>query len=344
MRSLLRYVGVLAGLSGLGAAQPPAYRPVARMLYNVKVESPWRYENLTVFPLTGGGAGNTSYTMLDAAITSGTVKVQEKDGGQVNTVRVRNDGKTYVFGMAGEIISGARQDRMLQNDVLLPPGSGWVDVPVFCTEHGRWEGSSTEFGTRGQVVAGRVRERAAKTQSQTEVWAEVDAARADLGVETPTRAFAKVYDAPRVQAKVEAYADKLGDLPDVLQGAQGVAVAVGSRLVCVDAFGSTALFRKMWPKLLRSYVIDAVSQQPSGRLRIQDVQQFMKTAAGAEVVAQPTVGAGSLCRLSARNASGSALVFGREIVHLDLFPNGGGMLDDPGNTPRLEFRRQKSQR
>jgi hypothetical protein len=310
------------------------------LLSQVSVKNPSGYENLTLFPLTGPSSGSAGYRLLDDAMRSGQVEVQEKDGGQVNTVRMRNTGKTYVFGMAGEIVSGAKQDRMLQDDVLLPPGSGWLDVPVYCTEHGRWTGTSS-FGTKGYLASGGVRGKASQTGSQEEVWAEVDAAHEGLGVATPSRAFAKVYEDKGAQEQAQPYIDKLDDLPALFPGAIGVAVAVGDQIVCVDVFGSPELFQKMWPKLLRSYVIDAMQSQQHGKLTAKQVQQFIRGAAGAQVTNQPTVGAGTLQRLSAPSASGSALVFKKTIIHLDLFPDSSPDRGD-GPAPRLDVRRQRT--
>ena len=124
MKWLLRVGCLLGAGAALAGAQSQLPRPVSKLLYNLKVAAPIRHENLTVFPLTVSGSTSVDYSLLDEAIASGSVKVVEKDGGQVNTVRMRNDGKGYVFGMAGEIVSGAKQDRMLQDDVLLPPKSG----------------------------------------------------------------------------------------------------------------------------------------------------------------------------------------------------------------------------
>jgi len=324
----------------VAAGQMPVASPATRLLSQLTVRTPSGHENLTLFPLVGPASTYSNYALLDEAIRSGRVKVQEKDGGEVNTVRMRNAGKTYVFGMAGEIVSGAKQDRMLQDDVLLPPGSGWLDVPVFCTEHGRWTGTSS-FGTKGYVASGAVRSKASQTGSQEEVWAEVDAAHEGLGVATPSRAFAKVYEDKAAQDQAQPYLDKLDRLPELCPGALGVVVAVGNRIVCVDAFGSPALFRKMWPKLLRSYVIDAMQSRPSGSIGQKQVQQFIKTAARAEVTDQPTVGAGRLQRLAAAGASGSALVFRSSVVHLDLFPDSNPETRD-GSVPRLDFRRQRS--
>jgi hypothetical protein len=331
----------LLAAAGIAAAQPEPGPAATRLLAGITAKSPSGYKNLTLFPLVGHVSTYSSYTLLDEAIRSGQVKVQEKDGGQVNTVRVKNTGKTYVFGIAGEIVSGAKQDRMLEDDVLLPPGSGWLDVPVYCTEHGRWAGSSMSFGTKGYVASGQVRERAAKTASQQEVWAAVDAAHEGLGVTTPSRAFAEVYEDKGAQEQAKPYIDELDRLPDLCPGALGVVVAVGNRIICVDVFGSPALFRKMWPKLLRSYVIDAMQSRPAGRVGQKRVQQFIRDAARAMVADQPTVGAGRLQRLSAGNASGSALVFKNVVVHLDLFP-GPSFETDDGPAPRLDFRRQRS--
>jgi hypothetical protein len=294
MRNLSTIVAALAAAFCVAAGQLHVASPAPRLLSQLTVRSPSGYENLTLFPLTGPASGHASYRLLDEAIRSGQVRVQEKDGGQVNTVRMSNTGKAYVFGMAGEIVSGAKQDRMLQDDVLLPPGSGWLDVPVYCTEHGRWTGATMSFGTKGYMASGKVRGKASQTGSQEEVWAEVDAAHAQLNVATPSRAFAKVYEDKGAQEQAQPYIDKLRGLPALFPGAIGVAVAVGDQIVCVDAFGSPELFRKMWPKLLRSYVIDAMQSQAQGRLTAKQVQQFVRGAAGAQVTNQPTVGAGTL--------------------------------------------------
>jgi hypothetical protein len=100
----------------------------------------------------------------------------------------------------------------------------------------------------------------------------------------------------------------------------------------------------MWPKLLRSYVIDAVSQQPKGQLSAARATRFLRDAASASAVVQPSVGAGTLYRISGAGASGSALEHQKKVVHMDLFPGGSGELPEDGTTPQLQFRRDRSLR
>ncbi|MFO7676715.1 MAG: DUF6569 family protein [bacterium] len=313
-----------------------AANPLSGVLGRLAVRPAVRHGNLTVFPLVGATGGSGSYLTLDKAIARGRVEVQEKDGGDVNLVRVRNTSNGHVFGLAGEIITGAKQNRMLERDVLLPPNSGWLELPVYCVEHGRWHGETMEFSSKGQVAAGRVRGRAANTRDQSEVWAEISANKADLGVAAPTSRFDAVFEDRNVQDEVRGYRAKLeSQVPALAPGAVGVAVAVGGRFVCVDVFGSPALFRALWPRLLESYVVDALAGRPAGAMTADDVRAVLRDAASAAQVARPSVGVGQAWRIEGTAVTGSALVRGKEVVHLDLFP-----AEDGGATPlRLDIRR-----
>jgi len=330
---------LLSSLVFPGAAQ--AKGEVRAFLSGLKVSEPVKHANLTVFPLRGSPGLSLTLQTLDRAIADGSVKVEEKDGGEVNVVRVKNTAKRYVFGLAGEIITGAKQNRMLERDVLLPPGSGWLEVPVYCVEHGRWQGVSHEFSSKGQIAAGRVRGKAAATQSQSGVWDEVRQNHAELGITAAGERFDAVFEDDGMQKEVAGYRKALEErIPRLGSDVVGVAVAVGDRLVCMDAFGSNALFRRLWPRLLESYVVDAVSRRPKGMMTRADVAGFLKEAAGGAAVEQPSVGAGRLLRVEADEATGQALLYGTRVVHLDLFPESSG-----GGSPlRLDIRRSGSQR
>jgi hypothetical protein len=104
------------------------------------------------------------------------------------------------------------------------------------------------------------------------------------------------------------------------------------------------MFRLMWTKLLRSYVIDAVSVTPAGRFDADAVAEFLRGAARASCSSRPAVGAGALWRLSGGAVSGSALTFRQGVVHIDLFPVEGVSVDgdQDNDAPRLRVRRDNS--
>jgi len=328
-------VGLVVGMAMLAVAGPRD--EITGLIQSLKAGNPITYKNLTVFPLIGKSTGSGAYVLLDKAIAEGDVEVQEKEGGEVNTVRVRNTSKKSVFGMAGQIITGAKQNRMLGKDIILPPESGWLDVSVYCVEHGRWSGVSMDFGSKGQIAAGRVRAKAANSQSQSGVWDEVRANNAELGIVTESDRFDAVFDDTKVQGDLSGYKKELEKkLPKLAPTAVGVAVAVGDRIVCCDAFSTPALFHKLWPRLLESYVIDAMARTPEGKTDKADVGRFLADAAEGSIVARQSIGAGKLFRVEGDVATGSAIVNGSEVVHLDLFPS-----EEAGGTPfELDIRRR----
>ena len=162
--AILALTWVLTARSGRAVANPvPAGievpdvsgNPVRELGASLSVAEPKTYRNLRIFPLLAENQGGKSFLPIDRAIRNGDLEVQEKGSGEVNTVRVRNNSGSLVFGLSGDMIVGARQDRMLKEDVLIPAHSGWLELEVYCTEHGRWTASTGNFGSIGKVVPGQ---------------------------------------------------------------------------------------------------------------------------------------------------------------------------------------------
>ena len=64
-----------------------------------------------------------------------------------NVLRVENNGTLPVLLLDGEILSGAKQDRVVRSSVLVGEGSQVV-VPVYCVERGRWDRSLASLKTK----------------------------------------------------------------------------------------------------------------------------------------------------------------------------------------------------
>ncbi|MDY0004132.1 MAG: hypothetical protein RBU30_22730, partial [Polyangia bacterium] len=74
---------------------------------------------------------------LGAAVKAGVATLSEVGNGEVGRILVRNRGGTLLFGMAGELVLGGRQDRVLNSSVLIAPGAETA-VHVSCVEPRRW--------------------------------------------------------------------------------------------------------------------------------------------------------------------------------------------------------------
>lgn len=343
---------ILCGLltvSGTALATPQVYTDgrASEVLSQIEVGRPLRYQNLTIFPLSLKGSDGRPYVTMDRAVDKGWVVFSELDRAEVNTVLVENRSAQYVFLLAGEMISGAKQDRMVGQDILLPPKSGPIRIEVFCVEHGRWVAESDHFGAPKANAPLAVRKAGAIDQDQSMVWDKVGEERAENSVTAGSGgSYLEVPKAPEVQAKMRPYKDVLLGLPRSVPEGSGVAVAVGDQIMCVDLFGSRGLFQDLYPKLLDSYVTDAMNKSKTWRgVTQRDVEDLLALARNADERETSTPGTGWAEEIKGSHVSGTALFDKGSLVHLDLFPREPVYREEPlprGATPNLDFRRQNS--
>ena len=155
----------MAGTSSQVAAGPPPAEPAYKVL------APIRQGNLTVFPVVAASSRDThEFLTLDEGLRSGEVLVTESgsvqplirrrtrpipvhDSAQVNQLVLVNNSKRPLLLLAGEIVTGGKQDRVIGKDRLVPPQSEPVDLGVFCVEPGRWVAKSANFGALGGNMA-----------------------------------------------------------------------------------------------------------------------------------------------------------------------------------------------
>ena len=281
-------------------------------------------ENLRIYPLTYTG-NQKSFTSFSDALDKDCVVVKEKNEGEVNTIMVKNKSNSRIFVMAGEVVKGAKQDRMIENDMLIPPNSGWLEVACFCTEHGRWSGSTKEFGKADINVSPSVRVNARKEKDQSEVWAKVAENQEDImGAQSSTGAFRHIYEDKQYQNNRDNYYKKLKDLPGKNSSVKGVLVCVGGDILCVDLFSSNDLLEDLWPKLLDSYIVEAMryySKEDDGSVTVSEAERFLKAYSEVDLEDEYTPGSGDLYEIESRDATGSAILTGGVLVHSDLFPD-----------------------
>jgi hypothetical protein len=60
----------------------------------------------------------------------------------VNQLVLVNRSKRPLLLLAGELVSGGKQDRIIAKDRIVAPGAEPLPLDVFCVEHGRWSSGS----------------------------------------------------------------------------------------------------------------------------------------------------------------------------------------------------------
>lgn len=278
-------------------------------------------ENLRIYPLTYSGTAK-SFTTLRDALAKEQVIVKEKNEGEVNTVLMKNKSSSAVFAMAGEIIKGAKQDRMIENDLILPPNSGWIEVAVYCTEHGRWHGDSKQFAGAALNASPAIRANARKEKSQSKVWEDVGSIQMDvMECRTETEAFGDVYTSDEYKKDQDRYYKSLRNLPHKYPGMKGVLVCVGDDILCVDLFSSHTMLDKYWQKLLDSYIVEAMRGDEKGSVSLSEAKKFVDEYRKVDLEDEYTPGTGDLYEIASYDGQGSAMIYSGMLVHSDLFPD-----------------------
>lgn len=334
MKRLLLTISILT----MSVFAKGAEEVVEHYLKKIEIGRPIEYKNLKVFPLICKDAGKIdNLAIQDEAMNRGWLKIKEAGSGEVNFVEVKNSGKRPVFMMTGELISGAKQDRMIKEDVLCPPNNKWIRIPVYCVEHGRWTQMTPEFKTEKLAVPNAVRKEAKITESQSGVWAEIAKSQDRMGITAGTGTVRANYEAKGVQKELAQYTEKFERLPKFSNSTIGVVATTDNRIICLDVFANNNLLRKIWGKLIKSYAMDAISSE-KGDVDKANIEDLLKTLSNARFVSTGTPGLGKLIKIESEAGKGSALCYKSMIVHLDFFPK-DDIIDDSGL--RLDFRRDE---
>jgi hypothetical protein len=292
-------------------------------LPEVRVGDPIRREALTVFPLFSPPDETVDYLLSDEAIGAGSVTVEEVDeGGSVPELLVTNTGDSRVLFLEGEERRGAKQNRVLNTTVLVAARSR-TRIPVSCVEQGRWRYRTKHFSAGGSSSSSKLRRHLKESvtdslkagrghrSDQGAVWAEVGRQMGALGSTSETAAMADTYE--HHQDRLEEFRERL----KYVEGASGIAVAVGSRVVAVDVFDKSSTCRKVWDRLLSGVVMDALEAGPLEKVaEAADLQSLLAQLRASAWEPAPAVGEGQEYRSdSVPMAHASSLVLGDSVLH-----------------------------
>jgi len=351
---ILLALGVFSRGSGVEAAGGPLDAAVD----GYRVLAPIESGNLLLFPVVRAGVtplSQTPFLTLDEGIKSGEVEVTEAGrvrglvrqrggiglplhqddrfrgdaipqdeerfrGDQVNTLVLVNHSSKPLLLLAGEIVTGGKQDRVIAKDRIVPADSDPIDLGVFCIEPGRWTESSSTFGAAAKTTAHSfmvqpaVRQKAMVAKDQQQVWdsvrgsiVQLDMAAATAastnrpggtyGFDGGTTSYAKTMQESAVSEKVDEAAAPVTKARDQVlaqlrqEHAIGVVVAVRGEIVWADLFADSDLLARYWTKLVRSYAAESLT---TGETReaptASDAQHFLNVPAGGTETSEGDVG------------------------------------------------------
>lgn len=296
-----------------------------KALSRVTIGPARHYQGLTLFPLRIDTVRGSRYLLLESALKTGTVRVEEiSEEGSVPTLRVVNTGSLPVLVPEGAVLVGAKQNRTVNITVLIAAHSTLM-LPVTCVEQGRWRYVSPEMQaaccappcvrarTVQSVQHNRAR-RGSREGDQHAVWAEVDALLGDIGAESPTASVTDAYTA--VEAQLQEFRRRL-ILPN---NAAGFLLTRGTTLLGMDLFDTPRTMATMWPRLSDACFLEAIREMHEApRTKKREARAFVsRIVQGLEPVDNPA-GEGIEYEIRATGVIGNALWYRDVLCHLSAF-------------------------
>lgn len=289
---------------------------------------PSHYASMAVVPITNGETVQEFATvvLLEEALEKGWAEITETDaGGQVPFLRVKNLGPQPILILDGEELRGGKQNRIVNTSILVAAGMT-LNMPVSCMEAGRWRETRRDFEAAKAVFPARSRVRHKESvmmslsthreffSDQHAVWDEVSSRLEEVGASSPTQDFQEARR--RADARMEDYLEKLTPQPDQLG-----AVFIGPQgLLGAELLGSVELFRKAFPKILKSFAFEVLygpQEPPSG---VADAAGWWQRVLEIPVAVFPSPGLGNDLRVDSPDVIASGLVWSERLLHFSCFP------------------------
>ena len=286
---------------------------------------------LAVYPIFGPDP-RLVYRGLAQAIKHGAFITEVDEHGDVNHVLVCNASDQMILLYEGELIAGARQNRTIDQPVLIPVGAE-VTVPVSCVEQGRWDEHlrSGRFTVAGHTPDPELRRAKRATANrrdsngddvrpdQVEVWQEVEARLETHAVASPSQAFTDLFAAKRPAL------DQLTDPIRAVAGQLGAVAEIAGEPVALDLVGRPDVFADLLPRLVDGYALQALDLSytidgPPAEADDDAAETFLEHVLRSRRRWVATPGMGDAFVPTRRGITGCGLRAERELVALSAFP------------------------
>lgn len=290
--------GVIAALIAITTSSWVIPQIHSASVDDYKISNPKTLKNLSIYLIQSPdrNKGATYYTLKEG-MEKNILKVHET--GSVNELLVENTSPNIsIYIEAGEIVKGGKQDRALGMDAIIPPRSGKMPIESFCVEQGRWEQRGSEnaraFESSTDQVSSKDLKKAVRYEKdQGKVWNKVtetqnklnSTVKSDVRSGTSASSLQLTLENTRVQESVGDFIKQFSSLTEKVKDSRGVAFAINGKITSVDIYADHALFTKIWPKLLKSAAVEAVSDTlpgtPANPPPASAVSEYLKKAESA---------------------------------------------------------------
>lgn len=284
------------------------------------------FGDMSVIPIFTPIKGPEYLTLKEALEDNQLIITEIDESGSVGELKVKNTGEMPVLLLDGEEIIGAKQNRVLNTTILVAAGAE-IEVPVSCTEQGRWSYRSRRFSDSDVIAAHRVRRSKSRSvnlnlknegnyrSNQMEVWNEIDKISMDAKVKSPTRAMKDIYNIRSEDLK------KYMEVFTIEENQKGIMVLINGEVAGFEVLSSEDAYKLLHNKLIKSYAMEAILShgEKSAPNDVKQAEKFIEMTKQSEETRYKSLGYGYDHRFSGESLSGSSLIYDASIIHSAFF-------------------------
>ena len=231
---------------------------------------------LSVVEFISSNIDTFDYLPLGRAVKKNLIVLKEiSEGGSVNDVYVINRSDKFVFIMDGDIIQGAKQNRIINTSILLAPMSK-TQIQVSCVEQGRWQKVSNKFDAPDEFFApssirslkntdvfNNLKKGGSHYANQSRVWSAVNDKLKDHKVSSETSNLGDIMKEKEGEFKAIEEEFKCGE------NVNGLALFKENQFLGLDLFNSSIVYRDYFYKIVKGAAFD----YSSGKKKEQKVDE-----------------------------------------------------------------------
>ena len=294
---------------------------------NIELLDPQVHENLAIIPL------KTERTYIDIltlkkGLELGLAEVKECENSQVNTLIVKNNAVTPLILIDGEEVVGGDQNRIVNATILIDAKSR-MEIPVSCTEKGRWAYKS-EFKQSNYIAnykTRRAKEYASRSSHsyQDVIWSSINNLEAENAFASPTSAMEESYE------HLKANHNQILKEFEVVPGQNGVLVIVDGEIAGFELFLNSEIYKEFHEKILKSYLIDSKIENKTFTINVEAARAVINNALDSTFEEKKNNGIEEAFEFENDEGIGTLYSYKDKIIHLSYFKKLEDIIEDEIN-------------
>jgi len=243
----------------------------------------YSFKKIRIYPIRANDSFKNTYkdlgkyTNLEKAIKDKKIELSEvSESGSVNTLYAKNTSKDIIYIMAGEVVKGGKQDRIVGEDIVLSPGEE-KNIDAFCVESGRWQQKSSGSNFTGymNVSSNSIRKAAIVDKDQSLVWEKVGQITGSNNANSRTSAYTELENSETYKKELNEYLKKFESVWNKDANVVGIIAVTGDTVIACDIFATHDLFVNSYNNLLHSYITEALTNGKEVSISNTEVQKYL---------------------------------------------------------------------